>query len=101
LLASKVARLIDIYQDGAAISQLATQFGINRNAVTKILTVARVPLRSPGLNARQIDEAVRLYAVGQSLARIGDRFGVDAHTGQERTPTQARPIPLSAATGRS
>jgi hypothetical protein len=27
----------------------------------------------PGLNAGQIDEAVRLYAVGQSLARIGDR----------------------------
>jgi len=48
LLASEVARLINAYQDGATVTQLAAQFGINRNTVTKILTVARVPLRSPG-----------------------------------------------------
>jgi transposase-like protein len=84
LLASEVTHLIDAYQSGATLGQLAARFGISRNTVTKILTLARVPLRSPRLNAGQIDEAVRLYAVGQSLARIGDRFGVDAHTIRRR-----------------
>jgi DNA-directed RNA polymerase specialized sigma24 family protein len=41
-------------------------------------------MRMRGLSAEQIDEAVRLYEAGQSLARIGERLGVDAGTVRAR-----------------
>ena len=37
-----------------------------------------------GLTSEQIDQAARLYTAGQSLARIGERFEVDARTVQRR-----------------
>lgn len=84
LLGGEVTQLIDAYQGGSTVSQLATRFGMNRNTVTKIIKVADVPLRSPGLSTEQIAEAVTQYQAGMSLARIGDHFGVDAHTVRRR-----------------
>lgn len=105
LLASEVTQLIDAYQGGAGVSQLAARFGISRNAVTRILKVAGVPLRSPGLNAEQIDRAVTQYQAGMSLALIGGSSGVDAHTvrrrlidrGVELRDTRGLPRPTSSA----
>jgi DNA-directed RNA polymerase specialized sigma24 family protein len=43
-----------------------------------------VPIRMRGLSPEQIDEAVRLYEAGWSLARIGDRMGVNDMTVRQR-----------------
>jgi hypothetical protein len=39
-----------------------------------------VPMRRRGLSADQIDDAIHLYNLGWSLARIGQRLGVDPTT---------------------
>ena len=59
---------------------LAHQFGVHPTTVSATLRREGVELRKRGLDAGQIDEAVNLYAAGNSLARIGDHFGVDHGT---------------------
>jgi hypothetical protein len=59
---------------------LGDQFGINRRTVSIILHRNGVEMRRRGLSLEQVDEAVRLYEAGWSLARIGERMGVDATT---------------------
>jgi len=60
--------------------QLGGQFGIDRRRVSRILHRHGVPMRRRGLSLCQIDEAVRLYGEGWSLARIGGQMGVDPTT---------------------
>jgi hypothetical protein len=78
LLASEVAQIIDAYQGGSTVGQLAVQFGIDRETVRRILNQSGLPRHPRGLTAEQVDQAVTLYAGGMILARIGARFGVDA-----------------------
>jgi transposase-like protein len=78
LLASEMAQIIDAYQGGSTVVQLAVQFGIDRETVRRILNQSGLPRHPRGLTAEKVDQAVTLYAGGMSLARIGARFGVDA-----------------------
>lgn len=84
LLASEVAEMIDRYQQGATVGELAKQYGIDRETVRRAVRSAGLPAHPRGLTAEQIDEAVRLYVAGQSLARIGDRYGATASTVRRR-----------------
>ena len=54
------------------------------------------PGREPAVPL-QLDEATRLYEQGWSLARLGDRFGVDAET--VRRALRKAGIPLRARNG--
>jgi hypothetical protein len=49
-----------------------------RRCTSSLLGSVRMRMR--GLSPEQIDEAVRLYEAGWSLARIGDRMEVDDMT---------------------
>ena len=59
---------------------LAHKFGIHRVTVSRLLKRQRVGLRKRGLDADQIDEAVKMYLSGNSVAQIGEHFGVDHGT---------------------
>jgi DNA-directed RNA polymerase specialized sigma24 family protein len=76
----QVQQLVEGYETGATVYQLARQFGIARQTVSKVLKAQGVTMRMQGLTPEQIDEAVRLYEVGWSLARIGAKLRVDAGT---------------------
>jgi hypothetical protein len=84
LLASEVTQIVDAYQGGSTVVQLAVQFGIDRETVRRILNQAGRLRRPRGLTAEQVDQAVGLYGGGMSLARIGVRFGVDAKNVRRR-----------------
>ena len=58
---------------------LARTYGLHRHSVRAHLTKAGVEIRRRGLTEPQIDEAVRLYLAGSSLAKLGEQFGCD-HT---------------------
>jgi hypothetical protein len=57
-----------------------------------------VSMRRRGLSGEQVDEAVHLYGLGWSLARVGARLGVDATTVQARL--RERGIAMRDAQGR-
>jgi hypothetical protein len=69
--AVQVQKLIAGYQDGATVYKLGERFGIERRTVSEIPHRHGVTTRRRGLSAEQVDEAVRLYEGGWSLARIG------------------------------
>jgi len=72
--------LIDRYHSGAQIKDLAKRFGVHRTTVTALLHRHGVERRRLGLSPDQADDARRLYGDGWSLARLGDKFGVDDMT---------------------
>lgn len=74
---------MDRYRQGLFQAELAAEFGIHRWTVSKILG-RHSALRTPGLSDDQIDEAVRRYELGESLATIGTALGVQARTVRAR-----------------
>ena len=78
--ASAVAELIDGYLAGAKIKDLAQRFGVHRTTVTCLLRRHNVQPRPVGLSPGQLNDTTRLYREGWSLAKLGDKFGVDDMT---------------------
>jgi len=78
--APTVAELIDGYRGGAKIKDLAQRFGVHRTTVTCLLRRHNVQPRPVGLSPGQLCDATRLYREGWSLAKLGDKFGVDDMT---------------------
>jgi len=79
-----VQQLIEGYRSGSTVYELGDQFGIERRTVSAILHRRGVPMRRRGLSEEQIDDAVRLYNQGWSLARIAARMDVAAGTVRQR-----------------
>ena len=75
-----VEALIEGYLAGRTVYELAAEFGIDRRTVSAHLHRRNVPMRRRGLAPAQQAETIRLREQGWSLARIGDRFDVDAGT---------------------
>jgi DNA-directed RNA polymerase specialized sigma24 family protein len=71
--------LVQAYQRGSTMHELAEQFGVHDITVSKCLHDLAVPLRRQSLSAAQRDEAVQLYVAGWSMNRIGEKLGC-AHT---------------------
>ncbi|MBB2938728.1 hypothetical protein FHX82_005806 [Amycolatopsis bartoniae] len=59
--------------------ELGDRFGIDRRTVSNILKRHDVPMRRRGLVPEKVDDAIHLYSLGWSLARVGAHLGVD-HT---------------------
>ena len=77
-----VVDLVEAYQAGASISQLAVEFGIHRTTVTVHLDRRGVPRHSEqtAWGDEILKQAAELYATGLSLADVAHQFGVDAQT---------------------
>lgn len=58
--------------------QLGEAFGINRATVSAILKREGISTRWKALTDVQVDEAIKLYQAGLSLAAVGDHFSVKA-----------------------
>ncbi|MGY1681979.1 helix-turn-helix domain-containing protein [Geodermatophilus sp. SYSU D01176] len=50
-------------------------YGLGKGAVLRLLDIHGVTRRRQGLPPFEVQEALRLYGQGWSLARIGERFG--------------------------
>jgi lambda repressor-like predicted transcriptional regulator len=74
------ADLINKYQAGSHMLQLAKEFGVHRRTVRELLDRRGIERRLRVLTATQIDDAIRFYQQGQSLAEVGRRFGVEHST---------------------
>ena len=86
--------LVEAYQAGAAISQLAVEFGIHRTTVSGHLDRHGIPRHSEqtAWDDETLDEAAELYATGLSLAAVANRFGVDPQTVANRFRRAVIPI---------
>ncbi|WP_410624947.1 hypothetical protein [Amycolatopsis sp. cmx-8-4] len=60
--------------------ELGARFGIERRTVSNILHRNGVPMRRRGLSPDQVDDAVHLYNLDWSLARVGEHLNVDHST---------------------
>jgi len=75
-----VAALVAAYQRGGAVSDLARDFGINRDTVYAHLKRQGIELRETGLQPDELLEAIRLYEDGWSLGRLATEFDVSPST---------------------
>ncbi|MEY9777238.1 hypothetical protein [Arthrobacter sp. MW3 TE3886] len=84
LSAEQTAEMAAAYLGGVPVAELAKTYGIHRGSVSKHLRRHGIAPRPVGLNEQQITEVVRLYEQGDSLATIGTRMVVTAHTVRSR-----------------
>ncbi len=78
--------------------ELGARFGIERRTVSNLLHRHDVQMRRPGFSPNQVDDAIRLYDSGWSLARIGNHLSVDSTTVLNRL--RERDIPTRDTHGR-
>jgi hypothetical protein len=72
--------LVQGYLGGATTYELGDRFGVDRRTVSVILHRHYAPMRRRGLSSEQVDEAIGLYGLGLSLARVAGHFAVDPVT---------------------
>lgn len=68
------------YEAGASIRKVAVAFNVHREAAARHLRSAGVQLRKAGLTEEQATRAEVLYLSGQTLAQVGEEFGVSQGT---------------------
>ena len=80
LASRELVLLVERYEAGATVYELAGEFGIHRATVGKLLRRQGVRLRLDGMTDAQCQEAAQLYSEGWSTGRIGARFGIAPST---------------------
>lgn len=76
--------LVQAYESGLTVYELADRFGCHRTTVSGALKSHGVRMRRLPLTEEQTEEAVRLYDSGLSLAKVGERVGANAETVRQR-----------------
>src|SRR5690606_19189074 len=76
----KVSQIVTAYETEKTVYELAAEYGCHRVTISAVLKRQGVALRRTSPTAEQIDEMVRLYESGLSLARIGEQFAMNAST---------------------
>ncbi|HWL44332.1 MAG TPA: hypothetical protein VNQ73_15430 [Ilumatobacter sp.] len=76
LSADAVAELVAMYQAGATVYELAEQFGIHRDRVSKLVKSAGVQVRDHERVVVDLDLAAVLHAQGLSLTDVAKRLAV-------------------------
>lgn len=77
---AQTADLVEAYRTGAGVKELAHRFGVHRHTVAAILQRSGIPCHPRGLSPDQLTTAQTLYKAGWSLARLGEKLGVDGTT---------------------
>ena len=94
LAAEQVGQLVNEYEAGDDMKELAVRWKLHRTTVAAQLRRAGVRLRRQGVPAERLDEAVRLYGDGWSLQRLAERFACDDET--VRQALRRAGVPLRA-----
>jgi DNA-binding CsgD family transcriptional regulator len=77
-------QLVQAYQSGATVHELAAQFGINRFTVGEHLQRRGIDTKPSGLHPDDVPAAVKLYESGWSLLRIAEKFNTSGNTVRAR-----------------
>ena len=77
---AQVEELIQGYEDGGPVDEVAARFPVDQSTVQKHSRRRALPRRSPRLGPRHSEGAARLYLAGQSLAKLSEHFGVATDT---------------------
>ena len=76
----RAAALVADYEAGATVYQLAEQYGVHRQTVSRILKRSGVTLRHRTLTADQIAEVRSAHEAGEPIYTIATRLGVQPNT---------------------
>jgi DNA-binding transcriptional ArsR family regulator len=76
----EVTELVIRYRGGATVYDLAEQFKISRNTVSRHLHRGEIQMRRRSLSEQQVGVVIRLYEQGWSGARIGSHLGFNGGT---------------------
>ena len=77
---TELNQIVERYQAGATVYDLADQFGVRRQTIAKQLKAQGVRLRCTSLTEAEIARAIELYATGLSTAKVGAQLGRDHST---------------------
>lgn len=80
LHASVAAEVVADYEAGMPTTKLTGKYGLGKSSVLRLLRDADVEMRRQPLSEPEVDEAVRLYASGLSVAAVGLRIGANPST---------------------
>ena len=75
---TQLARLVDRYESGATVYELASEFLIDRRTVSIRLKQQGVIMRLQPPAEETVDEIVRLYESGLSMSKVGQQVGYSA-----------------------
>ena len=92
-------QVVTEYSAGLTTYELAAKYGCHRATISEILKRADVSLRRSSPTSDQVNEMVRLYADGLSLAAVGERLDFSART--VMTYLRERRVPTRDTHGRS
>ncbi|MEV6717292.1 hypothetical protein AB0M48_35275 [Lentzea sp. NPDC051208] len=81
---AELDELVDRYQAGSSVYQLAKHYGIHRITIGRHLRSRGIDTTAPALTDEQAREAAQLYTDGWSCKKIAKHFGVGAETIRER-----------------
>ena len=70
-----IAQLVADYENGLASPDLMIKYNLGKGTVLRLLRAQGVEVRNQSLTIEQIEEAIRLYLEGWSLAKVGGHFG--------------------------
>jgi transposase-like protein len=70
-----VAELLQRYRNGTTLSRLATDYGMQRASIRKLLQQHGVKPRCRSLTEAEIEQAAVLYATGLTVAQVADQLG--------------------------
>ena len=73
---AELSELVALYEAGATVYELAEQFGIHRDRVSRLLEEAGVPRRYHHTVEVDLERAALLQRQGFTLQQIADRLGV-------------------------
>jgi DNA-directed RNA polymerase specialized sigma24 family protein len=68
--------VIDYTEHHLTVYQLTEKYDCNRTTVSKVLKSKGVNVTIKRMDDKQIEEAVRLYAMGLSLKQVGQQMGI-------------------------
>ena len=80
----QVLVLVDAYRAGATVYQLATQFGIHRQTVSRILKRSGVTMRRRTLSAEEVAQLLQAHQQGDTIQNIAARYGIQPSTVRKR-----------------
>lgn len=82
--------LVAAYEAGATVYQLAAQFGVHRQTVSRILKRSGVTLRRRTLTADEVAQLIRAHQEGESVERIAAQFHIQPSTVRKRLDKRRR-----------
>jgi YesN/AraC family two-component response regulator len=80
LTEARTLELVDRYESGATVYELAKEFRCSRQTVSERLKKAGVTMRHQSPTPEVIDAMVRLYLSELSLVEVGKQFGFYANS---------------------